>query len=70
MSPEDFFNTYQSIFSSSSLKRNKHVDQGDKAGNLNRNTSLETLKLSVSIMIAMSMFIQCCTQSMSELSFV
>ena len=48
MSPEDFFNTYQSISSNSSLKRNKQCDQGTRQTNLNRNTSLETLKLSVS----------------------
>ena len=48
MSPEDFFNTYQSISSSSSLKSNKQCDQGSRQANLNRNRSLETLKLSVS----------------------
>ena len=48
MSPEDFFNTYQSISSNSSLKRNKQCDQGTRQTNLNRNTNLETLKLSVS----------------------
>jgi prepilin-type N-terminal cleavage/methylation domain-containing protein len=48
MSPEDFFNTYQSVSSNSSLKRNKQCDQGSRQTNLNRNRSLETLKLSVS----------------------
>ena len=48
MSPEDFFNTYQSVSSNSSLKSNKQCDQGSRQTNLNRNRSLETLKLSVS----------------------
>ena len=48
MSPQNFFNTYQNISSSSSYKTNKQCDYGWRQSGFSRNRNLETLKLSVS----------------------
>ena len=48
MSPENFSNTYHSISSNSSYKRNKQCDYPWRQSGFVRNRELETLKLSVS----------------------
>jgi prepilin-type N-terminal cleavage/methylation domain-containing protein len=48
MSNEDYFNTYKSISTNNSYKRNYQCNYGTKQGGFQRNRSLETLKLSVS----------------------
>jgi len=48
MSPENFSNTYHGISSNNSYKTNKQCDYGWRQPGFSRNTSLETLTLSVS----------------------
>ena len=48
MSNEDYFNTYKSISTNNSFKRNYQCSYGTMQNGFQRNTSLESLKLSVS----------------------
>ena len=48
MSNENYFNTYKSISTNNSYKRNYQCNYGTKQAGFQRNRSLETLKLSVS----------------------
>ena len=48
MSNENYFNTYKSISTNNSYKRNYQCNYGTMQGGFQRNRSLETLKLSVS----------------------
>ena len=48
MSNEDYFNTYKSISTNNSYKRNYQCSYGTMQNGFQRNRSLETLKLSVS----------------------
>tara|TARA_B100001250_G_scaffold165351_1_gene142338 strand:+ start:2537 stop:3220 length:684 start_codon:yes stop_codon:yes gene_type:complete len=48
MSKENFFSTYKSVSSNSSYKRNFQCNYGTMQNGFQRNTNLETLKLSVS----------------------
>ena len=48
MSNENYFNTYKSVSTNNSYKRNNQCNYGTMQGGFQRNRSLETLKLSVS----------------------
>ena len=48
MSNEDYFNTYKSISTNNSFKRNYQCSYGTMQNGFKRNTNLESLKLSVS----------------------
>ena len=47
MSPQNFFNTYQNISSSSSYKTNKLCDYASRQSGFTRNSSLETLSFPI-----------------------
>ena len=49
MSPQNFFNTYQNISSSSSYKTNKQCDYASRQSGFSRNTSLETLSFPINV---------------------
>ena len=49
MSPQNFFNTYQNISSSSSYKTNKQCDYAWRQSGFSRNTSLETLSFPINV---------------------
>ena len=49
MSPQNFFNTYQNISSSSSYKTNKQCDYASRQSGFSRNSSLETLSFPINV---------------------
>ena len=49
MSPQNFFNTYQNISSSSSYKTNKQCDYAWRQSGFSRNSSLETLSFPINV---------------------
>ena len=49
MSPQNFFNTYQNISSSSSYKTNKQCDYAWRHSGFSRNSSLETLSFPINV---------------------
>ena len=49
MSPQNFFNTYQNISSSSSYKTNKQCDYASRQSGFTRNSSLETLSFPINV---------------------
>ena len=49
MSPQNFFNTYQNISSSSSYKTNKQCDYASRQSGFSRNSSLETLRFPINV---------------------
>jgi len=49
MSPQNFFNTYQNISSSSSYKTNKQCDYASRQSGFTRNSSLETISFPINV---------------------
>ena len=69
MSPQNFFNTYQSISSSSSYKTNKQCDYAWRQSGFSRNSSLETLSFPINVS-EVQVYPNACTQSISSRTFV